>query len=378
VTIAGSLKRLLVWILILSIWEGAFRTHWFPRWESFVFPAPSHVVDGFAGILGWNTEFGRPLGKDWPFGPPPPPATVGSSNLFFSLPSYIGIRVTEQNDGLLVNAVTDSSPAARSGLKVGDVIVELNSVAVRQVERLESLLAGCRVGDKAGLKVLSGRNYRNLTVTFERPVRRPLLTSSWVSLARLGVGFSLSLVLGTLLGAAMWRFRAIDEFLGPLFLGLQTLPSVCWAPLAILLFGLQEPGVLFVLVMGSFFAIAIALRDGLRIIPPLYQRAGLMLGAGGWRLYRYVLLPASLPAVATSLRQGFSFSWRSLMGAELMLEATQWKGLGALLGIARSINDSGRVVAIMIVMVLLGMAADRLIFGPLQRAVQRRFGLEGR
>ena len=41
-----------------------------------------------------------------------------------------------------------------------------------------------------------------------------------------------------------------------------------------------------------------------------------MLGASGWRLYRYVLLPASFPALASSLRQGFSFAWRSLMGAE--------------------------------------------------------------
>ena len=135
-----------------------------------------------------------------------------------------------------------------------------------------------------------------------------------VSLQRLAVGFIISLTAGALLGMLMWRIPAVDEFIGPVFLGLQTLPSVCWVPLAVVAIGLSEWGILFVLVMGSFSAAALSLRDGLRTIPPLYPRAGLMLGARGWRLYRYVLLPASLPALAGSLRTGFSFAWRSLMG----------------------------------------------------------------
>src|SRR6185369_5744518 len=147
-------------------------------------------------------------------------------------------------------------------------------------------------------------------------------------------------------------------------LGLQTLPSVCWVPLAILFYGLNETAVMFVLVMGSFSAIAIALRDGLTAMPPLYRRAGLMLGASGWKLYRYVLLPASLPAFATSLRQGFSFAWRSLLGAELIL-AVEHKGLGFLLATGRDFADVAQVVAVMIVMVMIGMLADRWIFAKL-------------
>ena len=172
----------------------------------------------------------------------------------------------------------------------------------------------------------------------------------------------------------MWRIRALDEFLGPLFLGLQTLPSVCWVPLAILTLGLNERGVLFVVVMGSFFAIAIALRDGLRTIPPIYQRAGAMLGTSGWKMYRYVLLPASLPALASSLRQGFSFAWRSLMGAELIF-AVQRHGLGFLLQMGRDFADVAQVIAVMAIMVIIGMLADRLVFGVLEKSIHRRFGL---
>ena len=173
----------------------------------------------------------------------------------------------------------------------------------------------------------------------------------------------------------MWRFKPLDEFLGPLFLGLQTLPSVCWVPLGIIAFGLNEQAIQFVLVMGSFFAIAIGLRDGLRVIPPLYQRAGRMLGANGWRLYRYVLLPASLPALASGLRQGFSFAWRSLMGAEFVFVAVEHRGLGFLLDASRNTNDAAQVLGIMAVMVAIGMAADRLVFARVQGWVSRRFGL---
>lgn len=203
---------------------------------------------------------------------------------------------------------------------------------------------------------------------------RPLIEAPLVSLLRLVVGFSIAIALGALLGLAMWSWGEVDKMLGPLFLGIQTLPSVCWVPLAVIIIGINEAGILFVLVMGSAFAIAISLRDGLRTIPPIYSRAGQMLGASGWRLYRHVLLPASMPAVAGSLRQGFSFAWRSLMGAEFVFMVER-HGLGFLLDMGRNFNDAAQVIAVMAVMVIIGMAADRWLFAPLQARVQARFGL---
>jgi NitT/TauT family transport system permease protein len=206
------------------------------------------------------------------------------------------------------------------------------------------------------------------------PPQAVLIKAGGVSAVRLIEGFVASILAGSILGMFMWRYEIINDFLGPLFLGLQTLPSVCWIPLAVIFFGLQEGGILFVLIMGSAFGIAISLRDGLRTIPPLYQRAGLMLGARKWRLYRYVLLPAAMPAISSSLRQGFSFAWRSLMGAELVLMADK-RGIGFLLFNGENNSDIAQVVAVMIVMVVIGMVADRLVFAPLERRVQVRFGL---
>ncbi|HZL37131.1 MAG TPA: ABC transporter permease subunit [Tepidisphaeraceae bacterium] len=202
----------------------------------------------------------------------------------------------------------------------------------------------------------------------------PLIGALAVSGARLVLGYSLSVTLGVALGIATWRWLELNRLLGPLFLGLQALTSVCWVPLALLLPGLGATGrgVIFVMVMGSTFSVAISLRDGLQAIPPIYPRAGQMLGARSWRLYLYVLIPASLPALSATLRLGFSFAWRSLMGAEVLFPAVS-HGLGYLLKAAKT--DVRQVIAVMIVMVLVGMAADRWFFAVLQRRIQARFGL---
>jgi NitT/TauT family transport system permease protein len=195
-----------------------------------------------------------------------------------------------------------------------------------------------------------------------------------ISAGRLAAGFAISTVLGMLLGLALWQWGGLDKTFGGFFLGLQTLPSVCWVPMSVLIFGLNETGILFVLVMGSTFAIAICLRDGLRTIPPVYERAGLMMGARGWSLYWHVLLPASMPAFVTSLRQGFSFAWRSLMGAELIF-MVKGQGIGYLLHQGREFSDIAQVIATMAVMVAFGMVCDRAAFAPLERRVRTRFGL---
>lgn len=204
----------------------------------------------------------------------------------------------------------------------------------------------------------------------------PLAEAVGTSGVRLVVGFALAAGLGSFLGLLIWRFQFMDALLGPLFLGLQTLPSVCWVPLAILTLGINERGVLAVLVAGCVFAVAISLRDGLRTLPPIYITAGRMLGARRYTLYRYILLPASLPALAGMLRQGFSFAWRSLMGAELIM-LVQRRGLGFQLNVGRDFSDVAQVIAVMIVMVGLGMATDKWVFAPVERKVRARFGLVG-
>lgn len=195
-----------------------------------------------------------------------------------------------------------------------------------------------------------------------------------VSIERILIGFGLSAITGMLLGLALGRIRLLDETVGSLVLGLQALPSICWLPLALLWFGLSETAIIFVVVMGALLSITLATEAGVKNTPPLYLRAARNLGAYGWRLYALVIFPAALPAIITGMKLGWSFAWRSLMAGELLYVSL---GLGQLLMMGRELNDMNQVVAVMLVIVAIGLAVDRLIFAPVETRVRERWGLQG-
>lgn len=194
------------------------------------------------------------------------------------------------------------------------------------------------------------------------------------SLRRLLIGFGISAVIGVFSGLALGRVKLLDETFGALVLGLQTLPSICWLPLALLWFGLSETAILFVVVMGALLAITTATEAGVKNTPPLYLRAARNLGARGWKLYALVILPAALPAIITGMKLGWSFAWRSLMAAELLYVSL---GLGHLLMMGRELNDMSQVVAVMLVIIAIGLVVDRAIFAPIETRVRARWGLTG-
>ncbi len=174
------------------------------------------------------------------------------------------------------------------------------------------------------------------------------------------------------LGLALGRIKLLDETLGSLVLGLQALPSICWLPLALLWFGLSETAILFVVVMGALLSITTATEAGVKNTPPVYLRAARNLGARGWRVYVFVILPAALPAIITGMKLGWSFAWRSLMAAELLYVSL---GLGQLLTLGRELNDMSQVIAVMLVIIAIGLAVDRLVFAPIETRVRERWGL---
>jgi NitT/TauT family transport system permease protein len=192
-----------------------------------------------------------------------------------------------------------------------------------------------------------------------------------VSMARLSAGYVISLVLGISLGLLVGCIKWLDETLGALLLALQTLPSICWLPLALLWFGLNEKAILFMVVIGAVMSISLAAEDGVRSVPPLFLKAARNMGARGWALYTQVIFPAALPSIVTGMKLGWSFAWRALMAAELLYSSV---GLGHLLTMGRELNDIGEVIAVMLVIVVLGLLVDKLVFAPIEKAVRVRWG----
>ena len=192
------------------------------------------------------------------------------------------------------------------------------------------------------------------------------------TMKRMVIGYGLSVVLGMILGLALASNEFLEETLGGLIVSLQSLPSICWVPLAILWFGLTEKAILFVVLMGSLLSVTIAMEDGRKQLPKIYNMAGRNLGASGFRLFWHVLLPASLPYIVSGLKQGWAFAWRSLIQAEMIFLTL---GLGQLLMAGRDLNDMSQVIAVMILIVALGYLVDRLVFRTAERALQNRWGL---
>jgi NitT/TauT family transport system permease protein len=193
-----------------------------------------------------------------------------------------------------------------------------------------------------------------------------------VSMKRMLVGYGVSVILGMVLGLGVASNKFLEETMGGLLVSLQSLPSICWLPLAVLWFGLTEKAILFVVVMGSLLSVTIAMEDGRRQMPKIYSMAGRNLGATGFRLFFYVLLPASLPYILSGLKQGWAFAWRSLISGEMIFVSL---GLGQLLMMGRDLNDMSQVIAVMILIIALGYIVDGLVFRTLQRGLQDRWGL---
>ena len=201
-----------------------------------------------------------------------------------------------------------------------------------------------------------------------------LLQASRVTLRRLLIGYSIGITLGLPLGLLTARFKFCTDTIGVLALGLQTLPSVCWVPLALLWFGQTEIAMLFVVVMGTLWSMIIATDNGVRNVPPIYARAARTMGANQLYTWLYVILPASLPFIVSGMKQGWAFAWRSLMAAEIFVTILTGYGLGQLLHYGRELNAMDQVIGIMMVIVAIGLLADKMIFSPWERFLHRRWG----
>ncbi|MDP9247060.1 MAG: ABC transporter permease [Candidatus Dormibacteraeota bacterium] len=195
-----------------------------------------------------------------------------------------------------------------------------------------------------------------------------------ITLERALWGFGLAIALGSVVGAVVARNRVLRAAVGSLITGLQSMPSIAWFPLAILLFGLTEGAIGFVVLLGAAPAIANGLISGFDQIPPLLIRSGRAMGASRFQLFRHVLLPASLPAFIGGLKQGWAFAWRSLMAGELLVIISNHPSLGVRLQLARETADAEGLLAAMVVVLVIGMAVE-ILFSSVDGTVRRRRGL---
>ena len=196
-----------------------------------------------------------------------------------------------------------------------------------------------------------------------------------ITMRRAGIGFGSAILIGGVIGLAVARLKVLRTGIGSMITGLQTMPSVAWVPLAIVLFQLSERAILFVVILGAAPSIANGIIDGIDNVPPVLLRAGRVLGARGFSALRYVVIPAALPSVVSGLKQGWAFAWRSLMAAELIGGFPGHLGIAQQLNVATQNADYPSVYESMIVIFVIGVVVDVVFFGTIVRAIRKRYGL---
>ena len=195
-----------------------------------------------------------------------------------------------------------------------------------------------------------------------------IATSMW----RLVIGLAIAISGGMLLGIFMARVETVNQTIGSLVLGLQSIPSVAWVPLAILWFGLSDSGIIFVTAIGAIFAVTINTYTGVKNIDPSFIEAARNMGAKGSQLVTTILIPAAFPYMISGFKQGWAFAWRGVIGAELLFS---FLGLGFLLNVGRQLNDVSQVIAMMLVIMGIGIIIDGFIFKKLEDKVMTKWGL---
>lgn len=198
-----------------------------------------------------------------------------------------------------------------------------------------------------------------------------LIIGMATSLTRLGIGYLFSIILGSAIGLLMIKSSFLGRTLRPFGVGIQSFPSIAWVSPAVLWFGFNDLAMVFVTVMGSLFSITLGTYDGIRNIPPTYINAARNMGAKGSKLFFLVMVPAASPKIISELRHGWSFAWRSLIGAEMIMATL---GLGHLLMYGRELNDLALVFAVMISIFAVGQVVDRLLFERIETQISRRWG----
>jgi len=191
------------------------------------------------------------------------------------------------------------------------------------------------------------------------------------SAVRLVVGYAIAILSGVPLGLLLARSERTKRAIGPMLLGLSSVPSICWLPLAIVWFGLSEAAIQVVIVLGAALPITLATESAVRQLPPSIERAARTMGARGPTLLFRVLLPAAMPGIVTGAKMGWTFALRSLMAGELLFVSG---GLGQLLETGRDLADTALVLGIVAVIVVLSRASERVLFAPVERAIARRWG----
>jgi len=200
-----------------------------------------------------------------------------------------------------------------------------------------------------------------------------LLTHLAASLFRVGIGFCLAMAIGIPVGLLIGISKHASYLARPILSLLMPVPTIAWVPMLLIVWGLGDRTIVAAIFLGAFFSIAYNTASGVRSIDKNLIWAAYTMGASKRTIFCRVLLPGSMVSVLTGLRLAVGYSWRALVGAE-MLAGTGW-GLGYLVFAARALAAADVMFAGLLVIMAAGHLMERCIIGPLERRTVQKWGV---
>ncbi len=205
----------------------------------------------------------------------------------------------------------------------------------------------------------------------EGPYSGTFLIHFWASLKRVLAGFLVGSGLGIPIGILLGYYRGAARYVEPSLQLTRSIPGICWLPLALIWFGIGTPSAIFLIALGSFYAVFLATLQAVKYVDPLLLRAARSLGASQAALLRTVVLPAAFPGVLSGLRIGLAYSWIYMVLGEFT--GVNY-GLGATLLQARETLDTELIMALMVIIGGLGVLTD----WPMLQLMRRVFRMDVR
>lgn len=234
------------------------------------------------------------------------------------------------------------------------------ATAVQQVAVIAAIFALWEIGVR--LEYIDGNLLPPPSKVLEALVDLARLGLLWTdiraSVLRVVVGFVIAAVVAIALATLLARWRGLAKYVMPVIEMVRPISVIAWIPLAILWFGLGDKPAWFIIFLGSFFPIFTNTYLGIRSVQPIHIQAAQCLGAGRALFVRKVLFPSALPYILAGMRVGLGVGWMCVIAAELIAATS---GLGYMIQLARTLIETEKVLAGMIVIGVIGFAMNHFM-----------------
>ena len=203
---------------------------------------------------------------------------------------------------------------------------------------------------------------------------------AWKTTAFLVATSVISALVGVPWGIAAAQWSWLDRSTSPYLFAARALPSGLWIPVVAVLVGATAGSAIvvvtgIVVIAGALPAMVLATKHAVGAIPPLLLRAGRTFGAGRRDLMRRVIVPGAFPGILSGLELGWSMGFRALVAAEIFFGPVGGTGIGSVITESRETGDLAPMLATIVVILVVGMAMDRAVFGLAHERMRRRRGL---